>query len=107
MSLIHGNSSAFYVVFEDIFKTIYEFWRDYSPAAGLLRDTGRALRERIQVLTEHSEYQLLKIFCGQVAKVAAAGLTGRNDTSPCSKVEGVADIMVSKLEHRLKKIDQT
>ena len=59
MSLIHGNSSAFYIVFEDIFKTIYEFWRDYRPAAGLLRDTGRALRERIQVLTEHSEYHLL------------------------------------------------
>ena len=47
------------IVFEDIFKTIYEFWRDYRPAAGLLRDTGRRLRERIQVVTEHGEYQLI------------------------------------------------
>ena len=49
----------------------------------------------------------MKIISGQVAKVAAAGLTGKNDTSPYSKVEGVADIMVSKLEHKLRNIDNT
>ena len=43
----------------------------------------------------------------QAVKAKAAKMSGKRDTSPCSKVEGVADIMVSRLEHRLRKIDQT
>ena len=47
--MIHGNSSAFYIIFEDIFKAIFEFWLEFPPLDGRLMEAGIALRTRIQV----------------------------------------------------------
>ena len=80
--MIHGNSSAFYIDFEEIFRTIFEFWLNFNISKDTLSDSGRKLRERIEQ-----------------AKRKTANQTGRDDKSPCSKVKGIEDIMLTRLEY--------
>ena len=80
--MIHGNSSAFYIDFEEIFRTIFEFWLKFNVSKDTLSDSGQKLRKRIEQ-----------------AKRKTANQTGRDDKSPCSKVKGIEDIMLTRLEY--------
>ena len=87
VSIIHGNSSSFYILFEEIFRQIYKFWQDFSLSNDRLEDAGKTLRSIIKNVTEMTKYQ-----------------TGKDDKSPCSKVKNIADIMLQKLENRIRLI---
>lgn len=87
VSIIHGNSSSFYILFEEIFRQIYKFWQDFSISTDRLEDAGRTLREIIKNVTEMTKSQ-----------------TGKDDKSPCSKVKNISNIMLQKLENRIRLI---
>ena len=87
MSLIHGNSSSFYVLFEEIFRQIYRFWLAFNINNDKLEDAGKKMRQIIRNVTEVTKDK-----------------KGKDDTSPCSKVKNMADIMVRRLEHRITQL---
>ena len=87
VSIIHGNSSSFYILFEEIFRQIYKFWQDFSISNDKLQDAGKTLRIIMKNVTEMTKSQ-----------------TGKDDKSPCSKVKNIADIMLQKLENRIRLI---
>ena len=87
VSIIHGNSSSFYILFEEIFRQIYKFWQSYSMSADRLEDVGETLRSIIKNVTENTKHQ-----------------KGKDDKSPCSKVKNIANIMLQKLESRIRRI---
>ena len=88
VSIIHGNSSSFYILFEEIFRQIYKFWQDFSVSTDRLQDAGKTLRIIMKNVTEMTKYQ-----------------TGKDDKSPCSKVKNIANIMLQKLESRIRIIN--
>ena len=88
VSLIHGNASSFYVLFEEIFRQIYKFWHRFIVNKDKLEMAGPRLREVIRRVRKMYEDQ-----------------EGREDKSPCSKVKNIANIMVKKLEDRIKQIN--
>jgi hypothetical protein len=85
VSLVHGNSSSFYIDFEEIFRVIFQFWLNFDFSKDSLLESGRILREKIQQ-----------------AKEKTANQTGKEDKSPCSKVQGIGDIMIRRLENVIK-----
>ena len=87
VSLIHGNSSSFYVLFEEIFRQIYRFWLAFNINNDKLEDAGKKMRQIIRNVTEVTKDK-----------------KGKDDTSPCSKVKNMADIMVRRLEHRITQL---
>ena len=87
VSIIHGNSSSFYILFEEVFRQIFKFWQDFSLSTDRLEDAGETLRDIIKNVTEMTKHQ-----------------TGKDDKSPCSKVKNIADIMLQKLESRIRQI---
>ena len=87
VSIIHGNSSSFYILFEEIFRQIYNFWQNFSISTERLEDVGETLRNIIKNVTEMTKHQ-----------------TGKDDKSPCSKVKNIANIMLQKLESRIRLI---
>ena len=88
VSIIHGNSSSFYILFEEIFRQIYKFWQDFSISNDKLQDAGKTLRIIMKNVTEMTKSQ-----------------TGKDDKSPCSKVKNIANIMLQKLETRIRLIN--
>ena len=80
VSLVHGNSSSFYIEFEEIFKVIFEFWLNFSISEDKLSDSWRILRGKIQQVQEKTAHQ-----------------RGRQDKSLCSKVPDIGNIMISRL----------
>ena len=87
VSLLHGNSSSFYIVFEEVFRAIFHYLSKFEVATGDLNNLGPKLRKIIAAVKAKTKRQI-----------------GQADKSPCSKVKNIEDIMVKRLETRIKTI---
>lgn len=81
VSLIHGNSSSFYVSFEEIFREIYNYFSKTKIEEININHLSSKLREIIDSVKRKTEKNVKK----------------EDDLSPCSKVNNIGDIFVKKL----------
>ena len=81
VSLIHGNSSSFYVSFEEIFREIYNYFSKTKLEEININHLSSKLREIIDSVKRKTEKNVKK----------------EDDLSPCSKVNNIGDIFVKKL----------
>ena len=81
VSLIHGNSSSFYVSFEEIFREIYNYFSNTKLEEININHLSSKLREIIDSVKRKTEKNVKK----------------EDDLSPCSKVNNIGDIFVKKL----------
>ena len=81
MSLIHGNSSSFYVSFEEIFREIYNYFANTKLEEINVNHLSSKLREIIESVRKKTEKNMKK----------------EDDLSPCSKVNNIGDIFVKRL----------
>ena len=81
VSLIHGNSSSFYVSFEEIFREIYNYFSKTKLEEININHLSSKLREIIDSVKRKTENNVKK----------------EDDLSPCSKVNNIGDIFVKKL----------
>ena len=68
-----------------MFREIFNFWANFNVATGDLKNIGSDLRTIIHSVKSKTLLQ-----------------HGKQDTSPCSKVKNIEDILVRRLEHRIK-----
>ena len=81
VSLIHGNSSSFYVSFEEIFREIYKYFATTKLEEINVYHLSSKLREIIESVRRKTENIVKK----------------EDDLSPCSKVNNIGDIFVKRL----------
>ena len=81
VSLIHGNSSSFYISFEEIFREIYNYFSKTKIEEININHLSSKLREIIDSVKRKTEKNVKK----------------EDDLSPCSKVNNIGDIFVKKL----------
>ena len=89
VSLIHGNSSSFYVSFEEIFREIYNYFSKTKIEEININHLSSKLREIIDSVKRKTEKNVKK----------------EDDLSPCSKVNNIGDIFVKKLPAPWNKYD--
>ena len=90
VSLLHGNALTFAIEFEDVFKEIYVFWKNFNVAKDNMSNVSSELRKVLSDVKQRNE-----------------NLSGREDKSPCSKVKNIENIMLQKLEHTISQLPNT
>ena len=87
ISLLHGNSSAFYVIFEEVFRVIYQYFLNLELGVHELTNIVNELRKLV-----------LEV------KVNTKDLKGKEDISPCSKVRNIEDILLKRIKTRIREV---
>ena len=85
--MLHGNSSAFYVIFEEVFRVIYQYF--------LQLDISNI---DLHTIVEDLKKKILEV------KINTKLMKGKDDISPCSKVKGIESILLKRLEIRINQI---
>ena len=87
ISLLHGNSSSFYVIFEEVFRVIYQYFLNFELG---VHDLSSIVNELRKLVLE--------------VKVNTKDLKGKEDISPCSKVKNIEDILLERIKTRIREI---
>ena len=58
VSLLHGNSSSFYIVFEEVFRAIFHYLSKFEVATGDLNNLGPKLRKIIAAVKAKTKRQI-------------------------------------------------
>ena len=78
VSLVHGNALSFFTDFEEMFKAVFTHWLYFDMARDRVEDSPGLIKREIMALPPY--------------------IPGTYNTSHCSRVEGMEDIMVRRLQ---------